>query len=105
MFNSPIVSARYKYVLSLIFSFFDLIDKPSPLDDEKNDFLVTCLGTIIVRRSFTVFFNTVNFYFQFMQVLPLRETPPEEFKKQPGGKDQPKTCEAQNHRPETFFPV
>ena len=57
MFNSPIVSARYKYVRSLIFSFFDLIDKPSPLDDEKNDFLVTCLGTIIVRRSFTVFFK------------------------------------------------
>ena len=57
MFNSPIVSARYKYVRSLIFSFFDLIDKPSPLDDKKNDFLVTCLGTIIVRRSFTVFFK------------------------------------------------
>ena len=56
MFNSPIVSARYKYVRSLIFSFFDLIDKPSPLDEEKNDFLVTCLGTIIVRRSLTVFF-------------------------------------------------
>ena len=41
----------------MIFSFFDLIDKPSPLDDEKNDFLVTCLGTIIVSRSFTVFFK------------------------------------------------
>ena len=57
MFNSPIVSARYKYVLSLIFCFFDLIDKPSPLDEEKKDFLVTCLGTIIVSRSLTVFFK------------------------------------------------
>ena len=57
MFSSPIVSARYKYVRSLIFCFFDLIDKPSPLDEEKNDLLVTCLGTIIVRRPLTVFFK------------------------------------------------